>query len=109
MDGFHAILYYYDPFPVSLEMNMIMTMIENEIDDGDVGSEDVEQLLRDLLPPLAMVVVNQPSANKIPGKCSIMLDPNLINFTLPVILYVLHKFLELACLKALVQVNILAV
>ena len=30
------------------------------------------------------------------------------NFTLPVILYVLHKFLELACLKALVQVNILA-
>ena len=47
---------------------MIMTMIENEIDDGDVGSEDVEQLLRDLLPPLAMVVVNQPSANKIPGK-----------------------------------------
>ena len=47
---------------------MIMTMIENEIDDGDVGSEDVEQLLRDLLPPLTMVVVNQPSANKIPGK-----------------------------------------
>ena len=88
---------------------MIMTMIENEIDDGDVGSEDVEQLLRDLLPPLTMVVVNQPSANKIPGKCSIMLDLNLIGFTLPVILYVLHKFLELACLKALVQVNILAV
>ena len=68
MDGFHAILYYYDPLPVSLEMNMIMTMIENEIDDGDVGSEDVEQLLRDLLPPLTMVVVNQPPANKIPGK-----------------------------------------
>jgi len=61
---------------------MIMTMIENEIDDGDVGSEDVEQLLRDLLPPLAMVVVNQPSANKI-----------------PVILYVLNELLELACLN----------
>ena len=68
MDGFHTIQCYYDPFPVSLEMNMIMTMIENEIDDGDVGSGDVEQLLRDLLPPLTMVVVNQPSANKIPGK-----------------------------------------
>jgi len=49
-------------------MNMIAVMVYNSdrTDDGDVGCEDVELLLRDLLPPLPMVVVDQSPPNKVP-------------------------------------------
>lgn len=49
-------------------MNMIAVMVYNSdrTDDGDVGCEDVELLLCDLLPPLPMVVVDQSPPNKVP-------------------------------------------
>jgi len=52
-------------------MNMIAAMVDNSlmvhIYDGDVDCVDVElDLLRDLLPPLPVVVVHQTSPNKIP-------------------------------------------
>ena len=48
---------------------MIAAMVDNSdwTDDGDVGCEDVELFLRDLLPPLPVVVVDQPPPNKVPG------------------------------------------
>jgi len=49
-------------------MNMIAVMVDNSdrTDGGDVGCEDIELVLRDLLPPLAVVVVDQPPPNKVP-------------------------------------------
>ena len=51
-------------------MNMIAVMVDNSdrTDGGDVGCEDVELVLRDLLPPLAVVVVDQPPPNKVPSQ-----------------------------------------
>ena len=38
-------------------------------DGGDVGSEDVDELLlRDFFPPLPVVVVHQPPPNKVPSQ-----------------------------------------
>ena len=53
-------------------MNMIAVMVDNSdrTDGGDVGCEDVELVLRDLLPPLAVVVVDQPPPNKVPSHIS---------------------------------------
>ena len=47
---------------------MIAAMVDNSdwTDDGDVGCKDVELFLRDLLPPLPVVVVYQPPPNKVP-------------------------------------------
>ena len=52
---------------------MIATMVDNSdwTDDGDVGCKDVELFLRDLLPPLPVVVVDQPPPNKVPRQYSI--------------------------------------
>jgi len=53
---------------MSLGMNMMVAMVDNSdsVDDGDVNCEDVELVLRDLLPPLPVVIVHQTSPNKIP-------------------------------------------
>ena len=56
-------------FLVFLEMNMVAEKVDNSDridDDGDADCEDVELVLRDLLPPLPVVVVHQTSPNKIP-------------------------------------------
>jgi len=56
-------------FLVFLEMNMVAEKVDNSdrIDnDGDADCEDVELVLRDLLPPLPVVVVDQPPPNKVP-------------------------------------------
>jgi len=56
-------------FLVFLEMNMIAALVDNSDridDDGDVDCEDVELVLRDLLPPLPVVVVDQSPPNKVP-------------------------------------------
>ena len=52
---------------------MIAAMVDNSdwTDDGDVGCKDVELFLRDLLPPLPVVVVDQPPPNKVPRQYSI--------------------------------------
>jgi len=68
MSGFHPPNIYLNPLLVFLKMNMIAVMVDNSdrTDGGDVGCEDVELVLRDLLPPLAVVVVDQPPPNKVP-------------------------------------------
>ena len=65
-------------------MNMIAVMVDNSdrTDGGDVGCEDVELVLRDLLPPLAVVVVDQPPPNKVPSQVlPITMAIDLITFT----------------------------
>jgi len=50
-------------------MNMMAALADNSDridDDGDVDCEDVELVLRDLLPPLPVVVVDQSPPNKVP-------------------------------------------
>ena len=70
MSGFHPPNFHLNPLLLFLEMNMIAAMVDNSdwTDDGDVGCKDVELFLRDLLPPLPVVVVDQPPPNKVPGQ-----------------------------------------
>ena len=78
MSSFHPPNFYLNPLLVFLEMNMIAAMVDNSerTDDGDVGCEDVELFLCDLLPPLPVVVVDQPPPNKVPRKYSIDIFSN---------------------------------
>ena len=94
-------------------MNMMAALADNSDridDDGDVDCEDVELVLRDLLPPLPVVVVDQSPPNKVPYQCSINIFSKkcqleviiLTCIMLPVVLDVLDKLFKLSRLKVLV-------